>query len=201
MANPLSKLGLSGKFNLEDMYNAFLGMEQRNQIFVLVGSSLLLILLIFMPITCASSKLDKVEKDFAKVKKSGQEIMTQINQYQSEKAELDRLQQKIKSDSGGDINTVIGAVANETGLDVDSIKPITGDKSDYFEEKGGDVRVVKATLEKAINFLYKLENHPTMPMRIKQISLKAGYGKKSDEMTLTFKVYTLSLKDKGESSE
>ena len=64
MTEKRSKYSLLERINFEDLYNAFLGLEQRQQTLIVIGGVVLALLLVFVPISCATSKLGKLQKDY-----------------------------------------------------------------------------------------------------------------------------------------
>lgn len=194
MATQRSKYHLIGRFNFEDLYNAFLGLEQRQQVFWVMGAAVFVILLLVVPVTCASSKLGGLEREYGRVNKDQQEVLNKIAVYQSSKEELVELQKSFGANTGS-LTTFIESAAKEAGIDqsISYLKPVRLQGTDYFDEEGVDGELKKVSLPQVVAFLYRLENHPEIPLRFKKLNLRAGYGRR-DELTLAFTVSTLKMK-------
>lgn len=201
MTTGRSKYSFFGRINFEDLYNAFLNLDQRRQILTVGVGVLLILLVIFLPITCATSRLSGLERDFEKGKKISESLMGKIAAYQSAKGELDTLKQKFASTAGGSLTTVVETLANEAGIGdkIERLKPTQVGSTDYFDEEGVDAVVSKVTLGQATDFLEKVENYAQLPMRIKKLQLKPRYGSR-DELTVTLQISTLRVKG-GEAEE
>ena len=86
MSEKQSKYSLFARLNFEDLYNAFLGLEQRQQTLAVIGGIVLCLLIIILPISCASSKLGGLDKQYTKSRKSMNTFMGKIHRYQSSQA-------------------------------------------------------------------------------------------------------------------
>lgn len=201
MAGARSKYGLLGRLNIEDLYNAFLGLEQRQQVLAVGGAVLMLLALIIVPVTCATSKLGDLESEYDKNKKEWDSFMGRIGTYQAGKEALAQKRDQIgRGGLSGSLTTIVETLARESeiGDKIERLKPATGDSSsEYFDEEGVDVVLSGVSLSQAVSFLYKVENYQP-PLRLKNLQLKTRYGKRN-ELTATMRIMTLKLKkEKGE---
>lgn len=195
MSTGRSKYSFFGRINFEDLYNAFLNLDQRRQILAVALGIVLILMIVFLPITCATSKLSGLESDFEKGKKISDSLMGKIVAYQSAKGELDQLKQKFAGAAGGSLTTAVETLANEAGIGdkIERLKPSQVGSSDFFDEEGVDAVVSKVTLEQTNDFLSKVENYAQLPMRIKKLQIKPRYGSR-DELTVTLQISTLRVK-------
>ena len=196
-----AKYSFLGRINFEDLYNAFLNLDQRRQILAVGVGVLVILMVVFLPITCATSKLSGLENDFEKGKKISDSLMGKIASYQQAKGELDSLKEKFAGSAGGSLTTAVESLANETGIGdkIERLKPTQLGSTDFFDEEGVDAVVSKVTLEQTTDFLSKVENYAQLPMRIKKLQIKPRYGSR-DEMTVTLTISTLRVKG-GEGEE
>lgn len=198
MAQQTSKYGLLGRLNFEDLYSTFLALEQRQQVFALAGAGVLLVILTVLPISCATSRLSGLEDDYQKGKKGRDELMEKISEYQSSRALLGELKQKMQgAQGGGSLQTIVASLAKEAGVEVERLKPVELGSTDFFDEEGVDVAIENASLEGITQFLVALKGYDKAPLSIKKIQLKTRYGKR-EELTASLQVSTLKLKPEGE---
>lgn len=199
MATSHSKYGILGRFNFEDLYNTFFGLDQSKQLLITGGGVVLFIILIIAPVTCGSAKLSKLEKDYREAAKGQSSIMERIQAYQATKAKLTAMKTKL-SGAGGSLSTLVENMAKsaEIGEQVTRLKPITLSSNDYFDEEGVDIVVTNVTIDKIVAFLHVVENNDKVPMQVKKLQVKANY-KKREDLTVTIEIAT--MKAKGEEVE
>ncbi|MBI4412493.1 MAG: type II secretion system protein M [Deltaproteobacteria bacterium] len=197
-----SKYSLLGRINFEDLYNAFLGLEQRQQTFIVIGGVVLAILLIILPISCATSRLGKLGEDYEKSREGMSSFMSKIHDYQASKKQLAEVQKQLSAGGGQSLTTVLEALANEEGIggNIEKLKPVNMGTSDYFDETGVDATISKVTLDQIVGYLSRIETHPDIPMKVKKMQIKPRYGGRS-QLTLTFQVSTMQIKKEAETSE
>lgn len=193
-----SKYSLLNRINFEDLYNAFLNLEQRQQVFSLLGAFVFLIVSAVLPITCASSKLSQLEGDYEKSEKTNKELMNKMAAYQTANAKLESLRQKLKTGGGGSLNAAIESIANDLGIkdNVDRLRPIVLGTTDFFEEEAVDGAINRLTLDQVVNFLVKVKQYEAMPLKVKKLEIKPKYNKRS-ELSVSFQISTLRLKGDG----
>jgi len=199
MAEKRSKYGLLN-LNFEDIYNSFMGLEERAQTLAAVGLVLLLLTLIIMPISCASSKLGQMQDDFDKGRKSIDDLVKKVSDYELSKNKLAVLKKKFSKGAGESMSTVIESIANEAGIgsNVDKLRPITLDSTEFYDEVGVDASISKVTLEQAVGFITSVESETKIPMRIKKLEIKPSY---QNRQQLTVLMQISTVKPKGEESE
>lgn len=192
----ISKYSLWGRINWEDLYNAFLGLEERKQLLIVAGGILVLILLLVLPITCASSKLGDLEEEFNMGREGGESFTGKIATYQQDKAMLTEMKKRVeKATKGGSISTLIETYANEVGIkeNIERLKPINLSTTDYYDEEGVDAVISKVNLDQITQFLLKLEGTQDLPLKISKFQIKPRYANRS-ELTATFQITTIKLK-------
>lgn len=197
MATSHSKYSLLSRINLEDLYNAFLGLEERQQILIAIGAAFLLLLILILPISCASSKLSDLEKDYKVDSKGRQDFMSKVADYQFSKYELVNIKQKLAKNAGeeGSLTVVIETIANEAGIggNIQRLKPLHLGTSEYYDEEGVDAVISKVSLDQITDFLFRLEDYKAVPIKINKLQLKPGYRDRG-ELTATFQVSTIEIK-------
>lgn len=200
MSEKRSKYSLLGRINFEDLYNAFLGFEQRQQMLIVAVCFVVLILILVLPISCASSRLNRLEEDYKKTRGGMEDLSTKIRDYQVSQARLEGVKKKLAATENESLTTVLETIANEEGIgqNVEKLKPINLETNDYYDEIGVDASLSKVTLEQTVNYLYKLENHPNLSMKIKKLQIKPRY---DNRQLLNVTLQVAAIKLKGETSE
>ncbi|MDO8519542.1 MAG: hypothetical protein Q7T11_05205 [Deltaproteobacteria bacterium] len=190
-----SKYSILGRVNWEDLYNGFLALDEKKQVLFLGGGILLILLMLILPITCASSKLSGLEKEYEANREGNETFAGKIAEYQKQKSQLQDYKQKASKAQGGSISTVIEQLAGEAGIkeNIERIKPITLAATDFYDEEGVDAVISKISLDQIVNFLYRLENYGDFPLKVKKFQLKPRYGNR-DQFTATFQATTIKLK-------
>ncbi len=200
MAAGGSKYGFFSWLNFEELYNSYLGLEERQQLMAAGGALLILVLLIFMPITCASSKLSKLEAGFEKGRKSRDTFSQKIAEYQSLKDQLEVIRRNMGSNQSGSLNSLIESLANDAGIgsNIDRLKPVNLGSTDFYEEDGVDAAISNVNLEQLSQFLSKVEQNKSLPLHIKKLDIKTRYNKR-DQFSVSMQIGTYRLK--GEDGE
>ena len=193
---PRSKYSILGRVNWEDLYNAFLALDEKKQVVFLGGAILVVLLMLILPVTCASSKLSGLNEEYQADQKGNETFEARIAEYQTQKSQLaDFKRQMDKATQGGSISAVIESMANEAGVkdNIDRLKPLTLAATDFYDEEGVDAIISKVSLDQIVDFLYRLENYRDFPLKIKKLQIKPRYGNR-DQFTATFQATTVKLK-------
>lgn len=194
------KYGLLGRLNVEDLTNAFMGLEQKEQTIAVMVGVLVFILLLVLPISCASSKLSGLQTDYQKQKKETADLMAKLSEYQTSKGKLEALKVSLKGGGGDSLSTVMESLANEAGIgpNIEKLRPVNLESNDYYDEVGVDAIVSKVSLSQATDYLTKIVQYTKAPLRIKKLQMKPRYENRS-LLNLTFEVSTIQVKgDAGE---
>ena len=90
---------------------------------------------------------------------------------------------------------LLESIANEVGIgaNIEKLRPVNLESNDYYDEVGVDAIVSKVSLNQAIDYLSRLENHPRAPLKIKKLQIKPRYENRS-LLNLTFQVSTIQAK-------
>lgn len=193
MASGRSKYSLFNRINFDDLYNAFLGLDDRQQLLTVAGAVFAVILLIVLPISWASSTLSSLEKDYSKARQGFDQVQTKIGDYQKSKLQLDALKKQLKSRKGGSLSAVIESIAKDAGVEISRVKKINLAGNDYYDLDAISAEVEQESLENIKNFLYKVENYPDLPLKFKKLEIKTSY-RARHKLTARFQVATINLK-------
>ena len=193
-----SKYAIFERFNVQTLYNTFLGLQPREQIIAIIVVGFVLLLVVVMPISLASGKISKLEKTLQTSKEQINDVVREIADYNREKSQLTSVETLLKAGFDTSISTTIENFASQSGIkeNVDSLKerPIT--PSDIFDEASVDVRMSKISLDQLVEFLYKIESERTRILRIKQLQIKPRFDNRK-LLDVSFQVATYKLSAEG----
>ena len=196
----MPKISLKERLNVEEIYNQFLGLDPQQRMLALAGTAVVLLLIIIIPISCASSKLSKLEKTVIGHEKNMDDLMGKLKEYQSLQSRVKATEAQWAGRSKVSLSTTLESLSAQSGLDknIDSIKeqpPSMGEK-DILEEHVAAVRLSRAPFSQAIDFLYKIESLPNAGLRVKKLQMKPRYDNRQ-LFDLSFEVSTYALKEGG----
>lgn len=191
-----SKYSIFNRLNPEEIYNQFLGMDQRQQILTVSALIIVLVLMIVVPFGCASAKLSDLEKDYEKSMKSQEKFMSKLETYEKTQGRIQQLRKALSGSSGGrSLSAVVESIANEAeiGSKINRLKPINLGVTEFFDEEGVDAVFTQVSLEEVLNFLQKVEDYQQIPLTIKQLQVKPNY-RQRQMLTATIQLSTLKAK-------
>lgn len=193
-----SKYVILERFNIETLYNTFLGLQPKEQIIALIVAGVLLVLVVIMPISLAGSKISGLEKTLSTGREQINDVVREIGDFNREKAKLTSVEAQLKSGFDTSISTTLENLATQSGLkeSVESLKERPLVPSDIFDEASIDVRIARTTLPQLVDFLYKIESEKAKVLRIKQMQIKPRYDNKK-LIDASFQVSTFKLSGEG----
>lgn len=182
------------RLKVENLYNAYLGMTAREQTMALIGAAVVVILVVVLPVTVASSRISKLQREVNAGSSQLRDIMRAIESYDQRKAELEGTLQFLAGGFDSSISTTLESLAEKEGIQdrIDSLKEKAAAPSEIYDEASVDVRLKRVSLQQLVNFLYAIENQPDKVLRLKQISVKSRFDKK-DQLDVSFTVSTYRL--------
>ncbi len=193
MALNLGRFSISS-LKLDTLYNVYLGMNPREQTIALVAAIVVVLLVLILPVTVASSRISKLEDDANRGRGQIREVMRAIEGYDEKKVELEQLQKMVGGGFDSSISTTLETLAekNEIKDKIDSLKERAAAPSEIFDEASVDVRLKKVTLQQLITYLHAIENNPNTLLRLKKLSIKSRFDNKQ-ELNTSFTVSTYRL--------
>jgi type II secretory pathway component PulM len=191
------KYSILERVNLSEAYNLLMGLNSRQQIMAIGGVVFLLLLIIMIPITCASSKLGKLQKQIDNHEKNVSQVIQKVAELQKAQAQFQKFQNKIRPKSQIQLTTKIETLATQSniGQNIDSLKEVSGTPGEDFEEVVVSVRLTKLPLGQLSEFLYDLEKQPDLPLSIKRLQIKPRFDNRQ-LFDAVFEVSTLALVEK-----
>lgn len=192
----LEKIPALQGLNVDDLYNAFLGLDRRGQILVSSGVILVLMVLVFVPLSYVSSKLNEQQDAYTDALDKAGQIYGVLTEYS-------RLQKTFRREdeagSGGDVlQNLVYNMSEAVGIDikkhrvvVKSQKPVSGD---VYEEISKEVEISRLPLDQALRFLDKIGTSRDVPVKIKKLSMVVEPRERGVLRELKFVLATLVLK-------
>lgn len=182
------------RLKIQNLYNAYLGMNPRDQTIALVATAIILVLIIVLPVMVASGRISKMEKSITNGNAQIKEIMREIDRLNESNAKLVEVQSKLAGGFDASISTTLENLANKSGIQdrIDSLKEKTAAPSDLFDESSVDVRLKKMTLPELVDYLYSIEYSPDKLLRLKRLEIKPRYDNPK-EFNVSFQVSTYRL--------
>lgn len=190
------KGSLKEKLNVEELYNHFLGLDSQQRTFAIAGIAVVLLLLIIIPITCASSKLSQKEKKILNHSKNMDELVDHLAEYQSVQNKLKQIEAQWAGRSKISISSTLESLSAQSGLDknIDSIKEQPPSTGDLLVENAADVRLSRVGLSQLLDYLYKVETYQQGALKITKIQLKPRYDNRQ-LFDVSFTVTSYALKE------
>lgn len=187
---------LLGRIPWEEAYAAFLALEPKRQ--WLAGATVagVLLLLTFLPISCASSRLGKMESEYLNSQKNLAKLAEKVQEYTNLQAEKAALDADLKKNKGASLATVLEGLASDVGIskNINSLKPRKIASSDEYDEQGLDVQLKGVNLQNSVDYLEKIENSNKLRMKVSKLQIKPKSSKRA-ELDVTFQVSTLVPKE------
>lgn len=192
----LEKIPALQNLNVDDLYNAFLGMDRRGQILAATGVLLVLLTLVLVPLSLVSSKLDGQRDSYMKAIGRADEIYGVLAEY----SRLQKAFRKVDEAeaSGNQLQNLIFSLSSDSGIDikkhrvaVKSQKPVSGD---VYEEISKEVSLKSVPLDQGLRFLDKLSSSREIPVKIKKLDMTVEPRERNVLREIKFVVATIVLK-------
>lgn len=194
----LDKIPALQNLSLDDVYNAFLGMDRRGQIAAAVGLVAVLLALLFLPVTCVSSKLDEREDEYREALSRASEIYGVLTEYARFQKNFEGAQDVGVSGGQDVLQNLVYDTSEEIGIDikkhrveVKSQKPETGD---LYEEISKEVTMTRVPMDQALKFMHKISGAAEVPVKIKKFNMVIEPRERNIVRQLQFIVATITLK-------
>lgn len=182
------------RLKVQNLYNAYLGMQPREQTMALIAAAVILVLIVVLPVMVASGKIKKLERSIDEGNSQLKNITREIDDLNEAKVQLKQVEGTLAGGFDASISTTLETLAGKTGIKdrIDSLKEKPAAPSDLFDEASVDVRLKKVTLAELIDYLYSIEQNPERLLRLKRLEVKPRYDNKK-EFDVSFQVSTYRL--------
>ena len=122
------KYSLKERINFSELYDTFMGLGPREQILAAVGVGIVLLLLIIIPVSCASSRLGRMQKQITDHEKNVAKVMDKIGEFKGAQARMKKVESTIRPKSQVQLTTRLESLATQSGIgkNIDSLKTKPG---------------------------------------------------------------------------
>lgn len=182
------------RFNFEMLTNTFLGLNSREQIFVLAGLGIVVLLVFGLPLGLASGKLASLEDQIQQGREKQREILKLVDQYQQINQKLKGAESEIAKGFDATITTTLATLAEKGGIKdrIQNIRDRGATSAELFDKISAEVQLTKVTVPQIVDYLYSIEQHPELFLRVDQIRIKRRFDNKQ-LLDVTFQVSTYRL--------
>src|SRR3990167_5274662 len=103
------------RFNFEALYNTFLGLQPREQIYALIGTGVVILIILGLPLSLASSKLGSLETQITQGRDKERQIVRELERYQQLQQQLKATESQISKGFDSTITTTMETLADKSG--------------------------------------------------------------------------------------
>lgn len=182
------------RFNYDDIYNAVLGLERRQQVLLLTGVGLVAVTLIFLAIYIFMGTISESREDYEGHLDSAALLLGRAIEFDELQKSYGQVGESTSKLGADPLNTAIYGLAEELGFK-DNVASVTtvavAPSTSQFQEVSKSVMLKNVTLEKLIQFLDKLTRYDQLPMSIKKLNLRPDVSRKTviHQATMTVSTY------------
>jgi general secretion pathway protein M len=182
------------RFKVQNLYNAYLGLQPREQTIALIAAGIILVLVVILPVMAASGKISRLQRSIDDGNNQLKNITRDIDDLNDARAQLKQVESTLAGGFDASISTTLETLAGKAGIKdrIDSLKEKPAAPSDLFDEASVDVRLKKVSLNELIDYLYSIEEDPERLLRLKRLQMKPRYDNKK-EFDVSFQVSTFRL--------
>lgn len=164
------------RFDLEALFNSFLGLSPQQQTTALVGIAVALVLMLVLPLSIATGQLGGLEDEIAQAEEKINTVVTDVQRYRAVRQRLDAVEGVYRQQTADSLLTVVQRIASEAGLTPAMLNERVPESQEFFEEEKVGFHVKSVTLEQLVKFVHLLESSRQRMMRIKALVVAPVYG-------------------------
>lgn len=157
--------------SLDNLFTALGELSPRNKAIALGTTAVLLLLILFLPLSLLSGKVKTLKKEIQTAQKGYSQVVDRVTEYQRIQSEIEELEKRFGG-SGGALTSRIEAIARESGIAVDQMREKPPQETDYLEITSIEVKLSNISISQLMEFLFNLENDRSSPMRLRRIQVK-----------------------------
>ncbi len=164
------------RFDVEAIYNTFLGLQPRQQTIALASVAGMLVLMLVLPLSLANSHLNGLEERIAQAQQQIETAVGDVRQYSGLQGTLRRLEERFQRQTNESLLTLIQRIAGEVGVNAERPAERGRESSEFYEEEKVSFYLKSVPLEQLVQFLHRLENNRERIIRIKELVIAPVYG-------------------------
>ncbi|MFC1854133.1 type II secretion system protein GspM [candidate division CSSED10-310 bacterium] len=151
-------------------------LAQREKIFIISGSILLAVMLIYMGfVEPYMERLQKLQQLIPKKEAQIKECQAMVGEYSKLKQILDEHKKRIsENDSASFMQSYLESEASALSLTIASMVPKSHDLNDIYREDQVEIKLERITLDALVSFLHRIENSKRF-LSIHNLRIKRRY--------------------------
>lgn len=196
--SPKGKYSFLERLNINSLYNLFLGLPPERQTLALIGSAVIAIFIVLLPVSLASGKIGKMQQHLEQSKQAMGNIVYEIEDYGRKRDRLEMMQSSLKKGFDTALSTTLEGLASRAGIkeNIESIKEKPVVPTELFDESVAEVKLSKVTLPQMIDFLYSIEYDKDKLLRVKELRVRSRFDN-TQQFDVSFEVSTYRLQQEG----
>ncbi|OGR01340.1 MAG: hypothetical protein A2284_12720 [Deltaproteobacteria bacterium RIFOXYA12_FULL_61_11] len=167
-------------------------LDERQKLIAVVavcGSLLLILLLVFATLT---SSIGDMEKRIKRNEDLLGEVAKLRQDYRKTSSTVERIKSLLVGEGDQILTTYLEKTAKDIGLNIESIKQMSGPPNDLFVESVVEVHIEKITLKELVDFLFRIESH-TKLMKVTNLKIRPKFVDPS-QLNVNFRVSSFAEK-------
>lgn len=193
------KLGFLNKLNVDDLYNAFMGLDNKYQIQIGIGAVVLFFVLMLIPASYLSSKLDDKAEYYDKMVALSSAVYDMQMNFVAYQNSVEDLRKSLTGKEGGSPRVLVEKIAKEHEIGT-NIKTLTESKlgsNDVFDQVGLDGKMTQVGVDAFLKFAQALETHQGLPFTFRKLQMNVDSKNPQMLRDVTFQVETIKAKGGG----
>ena len=162
--------------SLSNLSNFFMGLSPRDRILALSIVVVGVVILLFLPISMATGKINSMEKEIVGFQGKFRDVLSKVKEYEQVKEGLSGLEAQFGA-AFVSLTTQVENITGQVGIqgNVKSLKEAPTREGDLFETRSANLQLKGITVNQLIDFIYQVENNPKALMRFRKFVVKATY--------------------------
>lgn len=179
-------------FSLDNLYNSFVDLPPRNRMIALAVGGLALLLILILPLSLASGKINSLRREITTAQKGYRDVMAKIQEYEKAKTGAASLESRLGG-SLGSLTSKVEGLAKDNGLSVSQLKEKPSQETDFLEINSVEMRATGVAISQLVDFLTAVENDHSGVMRLRRIQVKPKYSNRQ-QLDVTCEIATFAVK-------
>lgn len=170
----LDKIGLSGKANIDELYNNFLGLERQQQNIVATALVVAIFIVFMTPVGCLSHSLSQKREKYDGYIKMASELEGIQNQIKGRQEGFDSLKKDAAGSGSDPLKQILYAATDEIGIERQKVVPTTAKTPDnpLFTEFAKDVKITNISFDQTIQLLGHILMGKGGAVQVKKITIQ-----------------------------
>lgn len=150
--------------------------------------SIVFVLILFLPLSCVSSKLNEKEDEYKKYTEKASELYQVLAEYSVLKNNFSKIEKSISKLGRDSLSGIVYNIAEENGIKKTNVnlKSVSLPSGELFTEIGKQVSIDNITFDQAIRLLDALVKYEELPLNIKKLNIKVDAKNKLIMKTVAF---------------